>query len=151
MSEFLNDLKHFRMCWQRFGHHKCYTKEIHEMICIICVVSFCILPEMQNCVKNCRVCEEIPKCMKKYKSVWRNTKVCEKIQKCVKKYKVWATSTMSLGIPRHSLSHTLMPSAFPYLVCILTTSSPKSSSSSPLPFFVVKLFLIILVQNIRDN
>ena len=159
-----------------FWHHKCYTKEIHEMIFIICMVSFCVLQkcktvwriakvceEIQKCVKkyesvwrNTRVWEEIQKCVKKYKSVWRstrvwevkqkfvkkykilwrNTKVYEEIQKCAKKYKVWATSTMSLGIPRHSLSHTLMPSALPYLGCILTTSSPQSSSSSSLPFLL---------------
>ena len=89
--------------------------------------------ELQSVWRNTKVCEEIQKRVTKYKSVWRNTKVCEEIQKCAKKYKVWATSTMSLGIPRHSLSHTLMPSAFPYLVCILTTSSHQSSSSSSLP------------------
>ena len=113
-----------------FWHHKCYTKEIHEMIFIICMVSFCVLV-LQKCKtvwRIAKVCEEIQKCVKKYKSVWRNTKVCAEIQS--------ATSTMSLGIPRHSLSHTLMPSAFPYLVCILTTSSPQSSSSSSLPFLL---------------
>ena len=58
---------------------------------------------------------------------------------------------MSLGIPRHSLSHTLMPSAFPLSRLHLDNIVTPIIVVIILAFFVVKLFLICLVRNFRDN
>ena len=77
--------------------------------------------------------KDIQKCGQRNARVWakKYKSVGEEIQKFGQRNaRVWATSTMSLSIPRHSLSHTLMPSAFPYLICIGTTSLSSSSSSS---------------------